>query len=401
MPSAPGAARPTGIRPSARREPPLIEATARGLDCAAGGFTIDPWKPVRTSLITHAHADHARRVAEIYYASHASVPLLRKRLGDDIDLRGVDWGETLRFGDVDVSFHPAGHVLGSAQIRVERAGETWVFTGDFKRDADPSCEAFELVPCDTFITEATFALPVYRWQPGETVAREILDWWRLMKASGRPAVLFGYSLGKAQRVLAELARLPDVPDEEVFVHGAVDPLTEIYREAGIEMLPTVRVDPSRKTKVDYAGRLVVAPPGASGSTWMRRFAGASTGFCSGWMRVRGNRRRRGYDRGFVLSDHADWPGLLRTIDETGASRVLTTHGQSSTLVRYLREERGLDADELRTNYSSDDGSEDGSEDGGEGAAADAGADGGVAGAGDAPATAGDGASAPAADGARG
>ena len=371
MPSAPGAARraaarrPAARRP-ARREPPLIEATERGLVCAAGDFTIDPWKPVRTSLVTHAHADHARRVAEVYYASKASVPLLRRRLGEDIDVRGVDWGEPLRFGGVTASFHPAGHVLGSAQVRVERAGEVWVFTGDFKRDADPSCEPFELVPCDTLITEATFALPVYRWQPGERTAREILDWWRLMKESGRPAVLFGYALGKAQRVLAELARLPDAPDEPVFVHGAVDPLTEIYRESGVRMLPTARVDPSRRTKADYAGRLVVAPPGASGSTWMRRFANASTGFCSGWMRVRGNRRRRGYDRGFVLSDHADWPGLLRTIEETGASRVLTTHGQSATLVRYLREERGLDAAELATRYDAEGGDEGGDESAAEG-----------------------------------
>lgn len=335
--------------------PPLIEATDRGLVCAAGGFTIDPWKPVKTSLITHAHADHARRVAETYYASTASVPLLKKRLGDDIDLRPVEFGETLRFGDVTVSFHPAGHVLGSAQIRVERAGEVWVFTGDYKRDPDPSCEPFELVRCDTLITEATFALPVYRWQPGEAIAAEIFDWWQQMKTSERPAVLFGYSLGKAQRVLAELTRFTD---ETAYVHGAVDPLTEIYRHAGIHMLPTERIDPSSKAKVDYRGRLVIAPPGASGSTWMRRFPDASTGFCSGWMRVRGNRRRRGYDRGFVLSDHADWPGLLRTIEETGASRVLTTHGQSATLVRYLREERGLDAAELVTGYDAEGGGDD-------------------------------------------
>jgi len=338
----------------------LIEATDRGLVCAAGDFVIDPWKRTRVSLVTHAHADHARRVADVTYAAESSVPLLRRRLGDDLDIRGVPFGERRRFGDTIVSFHPAGHVLGSAQIRVERAspdarsgapaGEVWVFTGDFKRDADPSCEPFELVPCDTFITEATFALPVYRWQPGPVVAREIFEWWQLMKASERPAVLFGYALGKAQRVLAELTAFTD---EEVFVHGAVHPLTELYREAGIHMLPTRKID-LRDRKQDYRGRLIVAPPGASGSTWMRRFKDASTGFCSGWMRVRGNRRRRGHDRGFVLSDHADWPGLLRTIEETGATRVLTTHGQSAALVRLLRE-RGLDAAELETRYSSDDG----------------------------------------------
>lgn len=327
----------------------LIRATDSGLACEAGNFIIDPWKQTHTALITHAHADHARPVAEVYYASESSVPLLKKRLGDDKDIRGVAFGKPLLFGNTEVSFHPAGHILGSAQIRVECAGTVWVFTGDFKRDHDPSCEAFELVPCDTLITEATFALPVYRWQPGAVVATEIWQWWQAMRAAQRPAVLFAYSLGKAQRVLSELTALTD---QTVFLHGAVHPLTDIYRAAGIKMLPTVPVDLNDKT-VDYKGQLIIAPPGASGSAWMRRFPKASTGFCSGWMRVRGNRRRRGYERGFVLSDHADWPGLLDTIEQTGASRILTTHGQSSSLVRLLRE-RGLDAAELVTRYSDDD-----------------------------------------------
>ncbi len=330
----------------------LIEATTRGLECAAGGFTIDPWKPVELSLITHAHADHARAVAARYIASKASVPLLRHRLGQDIDIQGVNWGERLTLGETTVSFHPAGHVLGSAQIRIQRGEEVWVFTGDYKPDPDPSCEAFELVPCDTFITEATFALPVYRWPDGRTVAREIFDWWQQMRRSGRPAVLFAYSLGKAQRVLAELTAFTD---ETVHVHGAVEPLTELYRQSGIKMLPTQRIDPSGPRE-DYAGKLVLAPPGANGSKWMKRFPKASTGFCSGWMRVRGNRRRQGYDRGFVLSDHSDWQGLLDTITGTGATRVLTTHGQSATLVRYLRDELGLNAAELRTRYAGDDAS---------------------------------------------
>lgn len=323
----------------------LIRATRDGLTVQAGGFVIDPWKPCRTALITHAHADHARSGSDTYYAAEPSVPLLQKRLGAQQDIRGVPFGESLRFGATRVSFHPAGHVLGSAQIRVEHEGQVWVFTGDFKRDHDPSCEAFELVPCDTFITEATFALPVYRWQPGTAIAAEIHDWWQTMRAQQRPAVLFCYSLGKAQRVLAELTAFTD---ETVHLHGAVAPLTDIYREAGVTMLPTATIDLRRRD--DYRGCLIIAPPGASGSTWMRRFSGASTGFCSGWMRVRGNRRRRGYDRGFVLSDHADWPGLLRTISETGARRILTTHGQSAALVRYLREQ-GTDAAELVTRYS--------------------------------------------------
>ena len=239
-------------------------------------------------------------------------------------------------------------MLGSAQVRVEHNNEVWVFTGDFKRDADPSCEDFELVTCDTFITEATFALPVYQWQPGGDVAAEIWHWWQSMRQADRPAVLFCYALGKAQRVLCELSRYTDLP---VHLHGAVTPLTDIYRQAGVSMLPTVPVD-LRDRKKQFNGELVIAPPGASGSTWMRRFPKASTGFCSGWMRIRGNRRRRGYDRGFVLSDHADWNGLLRTIEETGAKRVLTTHGRASALIRLLQE-RGIEADELITQYSAD------------------------------------------------
>jgi len=326
----------------------LIRATDTGLVCDAGQFVIDPWKETAIALITHAHADHARPVAQIYYASESSVPLLKKRLGDDKDIRGIAFGKPLLLGKTSVSFHPAGHVLGSAQIRVAYKDDVWVFTGDFKRDHDPSCEAFELVPCDTFITEATFALPVYRWQPGSVVAEEIWHWWQAMRKAQRPAVLFAYSLGKAQRVLSELSAFTDSP---VYLHGAVDPLTEIYRAAGIQMLATHPIDLNDKT-VDYRGQLIIAPPGASGSAWMRRFPKASTGFCSGWMRVRGNRRRRGYERGFVLSDHADWPGLLDTIEQTGATRILTTHGDSGALVRLLRE-RGLDAAALETRYSDD------------------------------------------------
>lgn len=341
---------PAAIAPIPAVQPgsDLIRATERGLECAAGGFVIDPWQPCATAVITHAHADHARPVAQLYYASESSVPLLKRRLGDDQDIRGMPYGKPFVLGDTTVSLHPAGHVLGSAQVRVSHHDDTWVFTGDFKRDSDPSCEAFELVTCDTFITEATFALPVYRWQSGSIVAAEIAHWWQDMQRAGRPAVLFAYSLGKAQRVLSELTGFTD---RAVYLHGAVYPLTEIYREAGIHMLPTLPIDLQDKQQ-DYAGQLIIAPPGASGSTWMRRFPNASTGFCSGWMRVRGNRRRRGYDRGFVLSDHADWPALLRTIEQTGARRVLTTHGQSSALVRLLRE-RGVDARELQTHYGDD------------------------------------------------
>jgi len=324
----------------------VIELTDKGLYCAAGDFHIDPWRPVERALITHAHADHARSGHAQYWATRVSAPILYKRLGANIDLAGVEYGQTLTFGDARVSFHPAGHVLGSAQIRVEVDGEVWVASGDYKREADPTCADFEVVPCDTFITEATFALPVYRWADTAAVAADIHAWWQANAAAGKTSVLFSYSLGKAQRLLAELARFTD---DTVYLHGALVPLTEIYREAGVAMLPTQPVS-AQGQKADFAGCLVMAPPSAAGSRWMRRFKHHETGFASGWMRIRGNRRRRGYDRGFVLSDHADWPGLIGTIEQTGAARVLATHGRTDVLVAYLRE-RGLDAAPLATEYA--------------------------------------------------
>lgn len=294
-------------------------------------------RPCRLALITHAHADHARRGSDHYIASERSVPILRHRLGADVSIQGVAPGERLRVGRTDVSFHPAGHVLGSAQISVDDGSRRWVATGDYKRDPDPTCDPFEVVDCDVFVSEATFALPIYRWAPTPEVALEIYDWWQANRAAGRPSVLFCYALGKAQRVLSELTAYTDEP---VWVHGAVDEINALYRDAGVNLLPTQRVD--GREKRDYAGELIIAPPGAAGSRWMRRFRDALTGFCSGWMQVRGNRRRRGYDRGFVLSDHADWPGLLRTIDEVGAEQVVLMHGHADTLVRLLRE-RGIEA----------------------------------------------------------
>lgn len=322
---------------------PLVVPTDSGLYCPAGDFHIDPWRPVKTALVTHGHGDHARYGHERYYAARVGLGILRKRLGD-VQLAGVEYGEPVTFGRARVSFHPAGHVLGSAQIRIEADGCTWVVSGDYKRDPDPTCAPFEVVACDTFISEATFALPVYRWSPTEAVIDEIWGWWQSNRQAGATSVLGCYALGKAQRVLAELRRRTNEP---VYVHGAVQALTDVYREAGIEMVPTLPVTKERR---DYAGELIVAPPGADATPWMRRFAKSSTGFCSGWMRVRGNRRRRGYDRGFVLSDHADWPSLLRTIRETGATRALLTHGHTDVLVRYLRE-LGVGAGALETSFA--------------------------------------------------
>lgn len=332
----------------------LIQLTDRGLYCPAGDFYVDPWRPVERAVVTHAHADHARRGMGAYLAAEASREILERRLGEDATVEGVEWGRVLRFagrdGDVQVSFHPAGHVRGSAQVRVEGSVDgrrrVWVISGDYKRAEDPTCRAFEPVACDVFVTEATFGLPVYRWPPASQVAEEILAWWDANRAAGRASLLLTYSLGKAQRALAELAKLTD---RGAWLHGAAHHLTEIYRRQGVTMIPTQPVAGTPKDK-EWAGELIVAPPSAYASPWSRRFGELSTGFASGWMRVRGGRRRRGYDRGFVLSDHADWPNLVRTVEETGAERVLVTHGSSATLARYLSEERGVDAVPLETAF---------------------------------------------------
>ncbi len=324
--------------------PPLVTVTPQGLFCEPGGFYIDPWHPVERALLTHAHGDHARSGSQRYLAASPGRGLLRKRLGVEVDT--LEYGERLTVGDTTVSFHSAGHVLGSAQIRIEHRGEVWVVSGDYKRTPDPSCEPFEVVRCHTFITEATFGLPIYRWDDPRRVAEDVLRWWDGNREAGRASVLFCYALGKAQRLLAELARLTD---RTVYLHGAVAPLVACYREAGVHMLPTQLVSDVEKGK-SFAGALVLAPPSAGGSTWMRRFGEHEQGFASGWMRVRGNRRRRGFDRGFVLSDHADWPELLRTVKETQAERVLVTHGFQDPLARYLREHQGVDAAPLSTPF---------------------------------------------------
>ncbi|MCY1035169.1 ligase-associated DNA damage response exonuclease [Corallococcus sp. BB11-1] len=328
--------------------PPLVSVTPQGLYCRAGNFYIDPWRPVERALVTHAHGDHARSGSQRYLAARAGLGLLQRRLGADSVIDTLEYGEKLTVGDTTVSFHPAGHVLGSAQIRIEHQGEVWVVSGDYKRTPDPTCAPFEVVRCHTFITEATFGLPIYRWDDPRLVAEDILRWWDANRAAGRSAVLFCYALGKAQRLLAELGKLTDRP---AYVHGAVNGLVTAYREAGVEMLPTQLVSETEKG-TSFAGALVLAPPSAGGSTWMRRFGEAETAFASGWMRVRGNRRRRGFDRGFVLSDHADWPDLLRTVADTQAEKVLVTHGQTDSLSHYLRE-RGVDASPLATPFEGD------------------------------------------------
>jgi putative mRNA 3-end processing factor len=329
----------------------LIE-TPDGLYCEDGGFHLDPWGAVARAVVTHAHGDHARAGSAAYLCAEQSVPLLRRRFGPDAIVEGVPYGRPLALGATTVSFHPAGHILGSAQLRIEGASGVWVVSGDYKRAHDPTCAGFEPLRCDTFVTESTFGLPIYRWDATEAVIRELSSWWDDNRARNLTSIVFCYTIGKAQRLLAELAR---VTDKAVLVHGMMLPMIEVYRDHGVPMLPTeTLVDRPRGRSL--AGELVLAPLSARGTPWMRRLGDFSDALVSGLMRVRGVRRQRAYDRGFVLSDHADWPALLATVEETGATRVLATHGHAEPLARHLRE-LGLDAGVMRTAWEGEAGSD--------------------------------------------
>ncbi|MFZ7090063.1 ligase-associated DNA damage response exonuclease [Primorskyibacter sp. 2E233] len=326
---------------------PLLSFTDRGIYCARGDFHIDPWRPVARALITHGHADHARPGHEAYLCSHAALPVMRHRLGD-ISAEGIAYGETREIGGVTVSFHPAGHIPGSAQIRVAHKGEVWVVSGDYKTTPDGLCEAFEPVSCQHFITECTFGLPVFKWAPQQMVANEINSWWEAQARAGGYALLGAYSLGKAQRLL----RMIDPGIGPILTHGAVEATNAVLRAQGYDLPTTHQVTPDMDIKAQ-AGALVIAPPAALGSAWARRFKGASTGFASGWMRLRGVRRRRGPDRGFVVSDHADWEGLLDAIKATGAENIYATHGYTEIFARHLLE-LGYNAQVVPTEFGGED-----------------------------------------------
>lgn len=325
----------------------LIVQRPEGLYCPAGDFHIDPWRPVARAVVTHAHADHARPGHGAYLASAPSAGVLRARLGD-IALQPLAYGEAVWMNGVRVSLHPAGHVLGSAQVRVEHAGQVWVASGDYftsgvDDDINTTCDAFEPVRCHCFITESTFGLPIYRWRAQREVFAEIDAWWRSNAAAGRPSLLMGYSFGKAQRLLAGV----DAGIGPIVCHGAVEPLNQAYRAAGVALPGTLPLEKIEKSALAQA--LVLAPPAVHGSAWTRRLGEHGDAFASGWMQLRGARRRQGVDRGFVLSDHADWPGLQRAIGATGAERVIVTHGYEAVMVRWLQQQ-GLAAGSFRTEY---------------------------------------------------
>jgi len=314
----------------------LLKFTPKGIFCQKGGFYIDPWEPVDHAVITHGHSDHAKVGHKKYLAHKNSIAILRQRLGD-INVNGCEYGDSISMNDVKISLHPAGHIIGSAQIRVEHKGEVWCVSGDYKTQADPIAEDFEPVKCHTFITECTFGLPIYQWPDENEVIKQIETWWKQNQESGKVSLISAYALGKAQRILASV----DQSIGKIYCHGAVDTVNKIHTDLKVLQGDYPYLYPEIN-KQELEGALVIAPPSAVGSTWARKLRPLSVGMASGWMMLRGSKRRQNVDRGFILSDHADWLGLNEAVKATGAERVICTHGYTDTFSQWLNH-NGYDA----------------------------------------------------------
>lgn len=321
----------------------LLRHTSHGLYCEKGDFYIDPVRAVERAIITHAHSDHAKRGSNGYLCVNSCAGSLRERVGRSIKLQTVEFGETVKINGVEVSLHPAGHILGSAQVRVEYGGEIWVVTGDYKfgEYAVGDRELFEPVKCHTLISECTFGLPIYRWEPTSEIAKQINQWWQENQSAGFFSVIGAYSLGKAQKILSLL----DPSVGPVYCHRDVLPYNQIYLDQGVS-LPAFFAASSEN--IGRHGRgIVVTPPQAINTTWRAKFGPAKTAFASGWMALKNSCERRGVDAGFALSDHSDWGGLIDTVKATGAENVLFYHGKSEPLVKFITKHLGVNARDLK------------------------------------------------------
>ena len=321
---------------------PLLEFTSKGIYCAQADVYLDPWRGVDKAIISHGHSDHARWGSKQYITHEINVPIIKHRLGN-ISVTAIKYGEKFSMNGVQFSLHPAGHVPGSSQIRIEYKGEIWVFTGDYKIQKDGISTPFEIIECHTFITECTFGLPVFSWLKPKIIHDEINQWWANNQAEQTTSLLMGYSLGKIQRLLKHL----DTSIGKIYTHGATEQMTQVLRQF-IDFPPTELITRDTQKK-DVEGQLVLAPPSILGSAWTKKLGKLSTGYASGWMAFRGARRRRAVDRAFVLSDHADWNGLLSTIKATGCENVITTHGYTELFAQFLRGE-GWNARTEKTKY---------------------------------------------------
>lgn len=321
----------------------LLKFTDRGIYCPDGDFYIDPWLPVKKAFITHAHSDHARQGMDSYISTPITAALMKARISQQISITALNYGEEITINGVRVSLHPAGHIPGSAQIRMEKNGHVVVVSGDYKVQADGLSTPIEPLKCHEFVSESTFGLPIFRWKAPELAMQEIIDWWKNNRSQQKNSVLIAYALGKAQRLLNQLA-----VHGRIVVHGAIYRMNETLKQAGLTIAPCERVSDLQSRDKD-TGLLVMAPPSAMGSTWLRRFSPYSLGIASGWMAIRGIRRRRAADAGFVISDHADWDGLIQIIRSTEAEKVYLTHGYSDIFARYLKES-GIYAESVQSQF---------------------------------------------------
>ncbi len=321
----------------------LIQFTSKGIYCRQGDFYIDPWKPVKLAVTTHGHADHVKWGNQAYLCHELTKSILLQRLGADLQIQTLPYRQQIDINGVKLSFFPAGHVIGSAQVRLEYKGEICVVSGDYKVEYDGISTAFEPVKCHTFVSESTFGLPVYKWQPQQIIFDQIKDWVAANRDENKTSVLAAYSLGKAQRLIKGLAGYG-----EIYVHQSIANLNEGFIDAGINLPNTIRITPETK-KEDLQRGIVIVPPALTEGRWIKSLLHAATGICSGWMQVRAGRRWRSADAGFALSDHADWPGLLSAIKATTAEKVFVTHGYSAIFSKYLNE-IGIAAEEVKTQY---------------------------------------------------
>lgn len=321
----------------------LISFTNKGIYCKQGDFYIDPWQPVNLAVTTHGHSDHVKWGNKAYLCQELTRPILNQRLGPDLNIQTLPYKEEISVNGVKISLFPAGHVIGSAQVRLEYKGEVCVVSGDYKVEYDGISTEFEPVKCHTFVSESTFGLPIYKWQPQQVIMEQIKNWISDNHDKNKTSVLIAYSLGKAQRLIKGLAGY-----SPIYVHNAIANLNEAFIKAGVDLPETIRISPEIK-KEELQRGIVIVPPVLAEGKWIKSLTNAATGICSGWMQVRAGRRWQSADAGFALSDHADWPALLSAVKATQAEKVFVTHGYTAIFSRYLNE-IGIQADEVKTQY---------------------------------------------------
>jgi putative mRNA 3-end processing factor len=314
----------------------LIKYKDGNLYCELADIWIDPSKPVKRALITHAHFDHFTFGCEEYFSTKETAILIKKRVEDDLNIKEFDYGEEFKVNGINISFHPSGHILGSSQIRFIFAEEKWLITGDFKLQNDETCKKYEIVKTDYLISECTFGLPIFKWDETKKIATNISNW--ITNSPDKTSLLFCYSLGKAQRLLNEISKTNF--EGNIYSHKSIHKMNDCYRQLGICIKDTIKIE--NKKKIDQLkGNLILLPPSLSKGSYLKNLKNIQTAFASGWMSIRALRNRSGYDKGFAISDHADWNGILEVVKKSEAKNVFFHHGDSEVLSKYLSEKESI------------------------------------------------------------